>query len=66
MIESDDSPKKRVMRGAMDTCGMWAPIILPVSGVTKDDISVPVAPAIPDELTGPTLAFPASRQELLK
>lgn len=29
-METNDRPKKRVMRGAMDTgCAMWAPIIPP-------------------------------------
>jgi len=48
----DDFPKKRVMRGALDAgCGTWAPIILPVAGVLKDEPSAIILPFSRDGLS---------------
>lgn len=66
-MDSDDFPKKRVMRGALDAgCSMWAPVIAPVSGAIKDDIHVPLVPAVPDGLAGSAPVSDLSAQVAMK
>ena len=51
-MTTDDDPKKRIMRGALDAgCGTWAPIILPVAGVVKDEPSAIILPFSRDGLS---------------
>ena len=51
-MTSDDYPKKRVMRNALDGgCGTWAPIFLPVTGIAKDEISATILPFSRDGLS---------------
>lgn len=51
-MTTDDYPKKRVMRNALDGgCGTWAPIILPVTDVAKDEVSATILPFSRDRLS---------------
>ncbi len=52
MMTTIDYPEKRVMRGALDGgCRTWAPIILPVAGVAKDEPSAMILPFSHDGLS---------------
>ena len=62
-MTTDDYPKKRVMRGALDGgCGTWAPVILPVASVEKDKISATVLPFSRGGLSGSARASAATKQ----
>ena len=66
-MTSDDFQKKRVMRNALDSgCGTWAPIILPVAGVGKDEISATILPFSRDGASGSTRASTATTQDAVE
>ena len=66
-MTTDDYPKKRVMRGPLDGgCGTWAPIILPVSGIAKDEISATILPFSRDRLTGSARVSAATTAEAVE
>jgi hypothetical protein len=66
-MTTDDDPKKRIMRGALDAgCGAWALAILPAAGVAKDEISATVFPFSRDRLSGSARASVATTPEAVE
>ena len=66
-MTTDDYPKKRVMRGPLDGgCGTWAPIVLPVAGIAKDEISATILPFSRDRLTGSARVSAATTAEAVE